>query len=496
MPLNTAQQEMLPLTHEVLALRAWRMPDMVIYQHTPNEWWLAPLDDTLPLVRINRLGANLLAAMDGKSTVGTLLAMFGTKVCGPNPWETGRWLLERWSVPRYSLCYFGADPPKGDRGAARWDLLLLSIRDRWPANTAFDEEEQLSQFHTHDIASHETHFETVETTVSHLFREPSEALQGQTYGRLLAERLRQLGWWDPPPRVVVEVGAGLGYVARDLAGDLPAGVRRDIRYFFVEIARPFLHSQIARGREAGWTCAGAQGDAEKLPLKDVTVDLLIANENLADMTPVKLTKAEVESGAGDTALHQEALEWIRRVPLSLGTQIEPEFIFNLGPLRFLTEVWRVLKPGGRAILVEFGIEEGFPAPVKLPGHTEYEVQYSHLRQAARWLGFEEKYGPLPQFLGIRPETRVLCTGAAYAIRRFCEAEGRAFAIRAYTEAELKSALGDFMPKLTGHHYHEISDPAWFGLWDFKVLLLEKPRGPVKPQPSVREVKGYRWGGMR
>src|SRR5207247_8789383 len=27
--------------------------------------------------------------------------------------------------------------------------------------------------------------------------------------------------------------------------------------------------------------------------------------------------------------------------------------------RFVAELWRVLKPGGRAILVEFGIEEGF-----------------------------------------------------------------------------------------------------------------------------------------
>src|SRR2546422_5938786 len=75
---------------------------------------------------------------------------------------------------------------------------------------------------------------------------------------------------------------------------------------------------------------------------------------------------------------------------------------------------------------------------------------------------------------MRPDTRVLCTGAAYAIRRFCEGAGRPFAIRAYTESEFRHALGDMLPKLSGHHFHDISDPAWFGLWDFKVLLLEKP----------------------
>src|SRR3989442_15922599 len=40
----------------------------------------------------------------------------------------------------------------------------------------FEGETHLSDFHTHEIASPEGHFETIETTVSHLFREPSEAM--------------------------------------------------------------------------------------------------------------------------------------------------------------------------------------------------------------------------------------------------------------------------------------------------------------------------------
>ena len=56
--------------------------------------------------------------------------------------------------------------------------------------------------------------------------------------------------------------------------------------------------------------------------------------------------------------------------------------------------------------------------------------------------------------------------------------------------------GDMLPRLLGHHYHEISDPAWFGLWDFKVLLLEKPATAPPPKPQIKDVKGFRWGGMR
>jgi SAM-dependent methyltransferase len=486
-------QESLVLTDEVLALRAWRMPDMVVYQHADEEWWLAPLDDALPLVRVNRTGANLLAAMDGQATVALLLAKFGARICGPGG-ETGKWCLERWSLPRYALCYYGAEAPAKDRGDARWDLLLQKIREGWSGSTGFEGEDHLSDFHAHDIATRQDHFENIETTVSHLFREPTEALQGLTYGRLLAHNFRKLGWWTRKPRTIVEVGAGLGFVARELARGLSPEEREGTRYFFVDITRPFLESQLALGREGGWGTGGVQANGEWLPLKDASVDLIVDNENMADMTPVKLSRREVESGKGDSPLHQEALDWIRRSGLSLGDDMPAEFIFNLGPLRFLREVWRVLRPGGHAFLVEFGIEQGWPTPVKLPGHTEYETHFGHLRQAARRLGFQEKYGALPQFLGIKPDTRVLCTGAAYAIRRFCEAEGNPFAIRCYTEAEFTTAMGDMMPRLLGHHYHEISDPAWFGLWDFKVLLLEKPA--AAPRPPVRDVKGFRWGGMR
>jgi SAM-dependent methyltransferase len=270
--------------------------------------------------------------------------------------------------------------------------------------------------------------------------------------------------------------------------------KQGIRYCSVDITAPFLQLQLSRARAGGWQCAGAQANGEWLPFKDHSVDLVIDNENMADMTPVKLTKQEILTGTGATAPHQEALDWIRRVRLPIGKDLPDDVIFNLGPFRFVSELWRVLKPGGRAFLTEFGIEEGWPAPVKLPGHTEYEVQYSHLREAVRWLGFQEQYLSLPQFLAMKPDTKVLCTGAAYTIQRFCQAMNKPFVVRAYTEQELSHALGDLLPKFQGTHYHDVADPAWFGLVDFKVLLLEKPGGA--PKPTFTETKGYRWYSQR
>jgi SAM-dependent methyltransferase len=487
-----AIQEPLSLTGETLNLFAWHIPDLVAYQHHEDEWWFAPLDDNLPLIRLNRTGLDMLRAMNGHTTVGALLEQFGRKICGPDG-QPGHWHLERWATPNYSLCYYGAEPPGGHRHKGKWDLLLQQIREGWSGQEGFEGETHLEDFHHHELsqaAEDDGHFDVIETTVSHLFREPNEALNGLTYGRLLMRQLRKLGWFTPKPRIIVEIGGGLGYVARELGKELLPFEKQGITYCSLDITGPFLKRQVTRAKAGGWNVIGTQANGEWLPFTDHSVDVVIDNENMADMTPVKLTKHELSSGRGETAQHQEALDWIRRARLPIGTDLPETVIFNLGPIRFVAELWRVLKPGGHAFLSEFGIDEGWPAPVKLPGHTEYEVQYSHLRQAARWLGFQERYLSLPQFLGLKPDTKVLCTGAAYTIQRFCQAIDKPFIIRAYTEPELKQTLGDMLPKIQGTHYHDVADPAWFGLLDFKVLLLEKPGGAPKAQ--FTEQKGYRW----
>ena len=491
-----AVQEPLLLSGETLGLLAWRIPDLVIYQHTSDEYWLAPLDDNFPLLRINNTGVEMLRAMDGHTTVGALLEKYGNKICGPDG-QPGQWHLERWATPNYSLCYYGSEPPGGHRHKAKWDILLQQIREGWSGREGFEGEAHLEDFHHHELTEtteDDGHFDLIETTVSHLFREPNETLNGLTYGRVLMRQLRQLGWFNPKPKIILEVGGGLGYLARELGKEMLPFEKQSITYLSLDITQPFLKLQISRAKSSGWNCTGTRANGETLPFADNSVDLVIDNENMADMTPVQLTKKELTEGKGDSAQHQEALDWIRRLRLPIEANPPDDVIFNLGPIRFVAELWRVLKPGGHAFLTEFGIEEGWPAPVKLPGHTEYEVQYSHLRQAVRWLGFHERYLSLPQFLALKPDTKVLCTGAAYTIQRFCQAMNKSFIVRAYTEKELQQALGDVLPRLHGCHYHNVADPAWFGLLDFKVLLLEKPGGA--PKASFTEQKGYRWYSQR
>ncbi|HSQ52805.1 MAG TPA: hypothetical protein VLL94_16270, partial [Nitrospiraceae bacterium] len=87
---TVAAHEPLSLTGETLNLLAWRIPDLVAYQHTEDEWWFAPLDDNLPIMRLNRIGLEMLRAMNGHTTVGALVEQYKNKICGPDG-QPGQW---------------------------------------------------------------------------------------------------------------------------------------------------------------------------------------------------------------------------------------------------------------------------------------------------------------------------------------------------------------------------------------------------------------------
>ena len=172
-------------------------------------------------------------------------------------------------------------------------------------------------------------------------------------------QLRRLGWFKPKPKVIVEIGGGLGYVAREL-GNCCRFEKQGIQYISLDVTRPFLQLQTKRAKSGGWTVTGTHANGECLPFKDNSVDLILDNENMADMTPVKLSRQELTEGRGTTAQHQEALDWIRRLRVPLDSELPDEVIFNLGPMRFVAEVWRVLKPGGRAFLTNSALRKAGP----------------------------------------------------------------------------------------------------------------------------------------
>ena len=294
----------------------------------------------------------------------------------------------------------GSTPPTGSK--------------RLVGKEGFEGEAHLEDFHHHELSDSgedDGHFDLIETTVSHLFREPNDALNGLTYGRLLMRQLRKLGWFTPKPRVIVEVGGGLGYLARELGKELLPFEKHSIRYISLDITQPFLNLQVTRAKAGGWSGIGTRANAEWLPFQEQ-----LRRPHCRQREHGRHDTGEVDQRRA-SPVEQGRRHNIRKPWIGSGAcgcrwvqDLPEDVIFNLGPFRFVAELWRILKPGGRAFLTEFGIEEGWPAPVKLPGHTEYEVQYSHLRRAAALAGLSRAVSLSLQFLAIKPDTKVLCTG--------------------------------------------------------------------------------------
>ena len=69
-------------------------PTLSSFSTIEDEWWFAPLDDNLPIVRLNRTGLEMLQAMNGHTTVGALVEKYGTQVCGPDG-QPGQW---HWNI--------------------------------------------------------------------------------------------------------------------------------------------------------------------------------------------------------------------------------------------------------------------------------------------------------------------------------------------------------------------------------------------------------------
>ena len=227
-----------------------------------------------------------------------------------------------------------------------------------------------------DRISPDHRFDRLETTLSHLLREPHAALGGRAYGPALLDGLDAAGFGPGPDGTVLEVGGGAGWLARACLVARPA-----LSWWCTDVSRPALAAQRARaGAAAGQArTAFLRADGRALPMGNGSVSgLLLANEVIADLP------AAPGPGGG---------------------------LVNAGALAFVSEVARVLAPGGRAALIEFG-GDGPVRAVPMWGdlgagdHEEYTIRFPDLADAACAAGLDATVAPLFDVLGIDGSVRV------------------------------------------------------------------------------------------
>lgn len=323
------------------------------------------------------------------------------------------------------------------------------------AQNIFSNRRNINTYHR-NLQNSKGHFETSERTVSHMFRYPHPALSGLSYGSRLYQQLKERRI-VPAKGFILEVGAGMGFLARDILTKLNG----NINYIFLDLAPGMLKTQKRQNKE--FSSFFVQANAEQLPFRSQSIDLVIANEVIADFSVNKFLKKDLNSGSLQ----------IKRYNLKV-SDAPCEFLVNTGAINFLEELKRVVKPKGSAVIIEYGEDWAYPTATKLKDHTEYSIHFGHLISVAKTLGFKIKYTNLFDFLQAKPSVRVITGNSLLLLQRLMKYLRRSLPAFAYTEEMLKCKLGTLYNRIHNLQFEKTEKLAsLFRLQDFKALSLKK-----------------------
>lgn len=345
----------------------------------------------------------------------------------------------------------------------------------------------LKAYHQQAIRDAEAQFEELETTLSHLLSDPHPALNNRSYGQKFAGVALSHGWLGagrPTPAggwQVAEVGGGTGRFAVAMLTELRKEIG-EVHYTVLDLS-PALHAaQTQRLGEAGLLGPGLPaetrlGDAQALPFADASIDLLVSNEVIADLPIGMVTRASIAAGQADAESDAAALALLQRYQLSAERAPEPVPI-QVGATRFVEQIARVLRPGGTAVLTEFGEENQFPIESTHLDHGEWSVHFGHLAQVAEHNGLRASLVPVPELISLDPSVWVLASNRTQFrnLRFLLRSVGCDLPKRALTPEQFSIACGGSLraDRLEGLQFRPIGERV-MGIVpsEFKALVLQK-----------------------
>ncbi|HEU4727473.1 MAG TPA: SAM-dependent methyltransferase [Kofleriaceae bacterium] len=363
----------------------------------------------------------------------------------------------------------------------------------WQPGTPVPQQPALDAYHTLEIADADAQFDHQETTLSHLLRVPHPALAGggapgaapapRTYGQALADALLARGAVPEGTVRVLEIGAGLGYVAGDVIRRLQdAG--RQVRYTIVELSPALAAAQ--RERLAG--VAGPGGEAVTWVLGDVltvaldgSFDLVISNEMAGDLPARQLSRRDLGLAEEGGTVDPDKLRAISPAAADLGVVLDdaPEpFYLQTGALDMIQRIAAWLAPGGTAIVTEFGDVGAWPRLSSQLDHPELSTHFGHLVQAARGAGLEAGVEFVIDLLDFDRTLQGLATTRSHfrALRALAADAGVDLAKIGYTPELLAQAVGDKLDLTTiGELRWDKIEDRLMGLvpHEFRALVLRR-----------------------
>ncbi|HEY3803042.1 MAG TPA: SAM-dependent methyltransferase [Kofleriaceae bacterium] len=336
----------------------------------------------------------------------------------------------------------------------------------------------LTEYYKHDVSDAEAQFDHLETTLSHLLRVPHPALRGRTYGEALIDTLLARNAIADGAVRVLEIGAGLGYVARDTIARL-RGAGRTVTYTIVELS-PVLAAaqQKLLGSDATWLA----GDALETALPEA--DLVICNEMVGDLPARQLSRTDVGlavdgTGEADPALVRAYSPEAAELHVHLDDAPDP-FYLQHGALALVAKIARALAPGGTAVVTEFGDLNIWPKLSTHLDHPELSTHFRQLLQVARASGLTGDVEFVIDLLDFERTERGLATTRSEfrALRALCNDAGVDLAKIGYTPALLDHAVaGKLDLTSVGDLRFDRIEDRLMGLvpHEFKALVVSRER---------------------
>lgn len=342
-----------------------------------------------------------------------------------------------------------------------------------------------------EVSDADQQFDHRETTLSHLFRVPHPALGGRTYGEALIDGLVQRGFLPVAPSAggpartldVLEIGAGLGYVARDVLKRL-RGLGFEVNYTIVELAPALAEAQ--RQRLGGDGARWIEADVLAVELPSASYDFILSNEMIGDLPARYLSRADIglpigENGNADLDLVRKlgkGGELAADLGVNLDDAPEPLFLMT-GAFELIERVSHWLRPGGLAVLTEFGEHAMWPRLSTHLDHPELSTHFGQLVQAARGLKMDAGIEFVIDIIDLDRDAKGLATTRSHfrALRALFEAAGADLPKIGMVASLLDEVAGDKvdLTKIGELRWDRIEDRL-MGLvpHEFKLLTVSKP----------------------
>jgi len=350
----------------------------------------------------------------------------------------------------------------------------------WKPGTPVPPAVTLTDYYRHDVSEADAQFDHQETTLSHLLRVKHPALRDRTYGETLIDVLVQRDL-VPEGRVrVLEIGAGLGFVARDAIARLTAGNRK-VEYTIVELAPALADAQ---KKLLGDTATWVMGDALGVTLPEGGFDLVLCNEMVGDLPALQLSRVDIGLSIDGTGTAD--VERVRiQSPLAAETHLRlddaPEpFYLQTGAYELVAKIARWLAPGGTAVVTEFGDTNAWPRLSTHLDHPELSTHFGHLQQVARQSGTTAEIEFVIDLLDFDRDQRGLATTRSQfrALRALAADAGVELAKIGYTpELLAHTVAGKLALTDIGDLRFDRIEDRLMGLvpHEFKALLMHRPR---------------------